>query len=49
MTELQIIKAMGFLRVFMQIGMWVAAIAAADLAVRAYHRIRRALRSRNAF
>ena len=48
MTELQIIKAIGFFRVFLHMGLWVAALAAADRILKACRRIRRSLRSRNA-
>ena len=49
MTEVQALKIMGFLSVFMRIGMLVVLLAAADLAVKAYRRIRRGMRSRRAF
>ena len=49
MTELQALKVMGFLSVFIRIGMWVALLAAADLAIKAYRRIRRGMRSTRAW
>ena len=49
MTELQALKIMGFLSVFMRIGMWVVLLAAADWGIKAYRRIRRGIRCRRAF